>query len=255
MNDSINNPNDYGCNPFDDCDEESLPQIYKLRYYDKDNNYKEYSSFNGFIKEKSEIINGGVKINKIIDNIFFKSPDFDYVDANGIIHLITESQYLVCLNIGFFGLQPVFETTGDGTRYFDRFDMYDIGTMIPNILDANEYIFTNCDFCTVDEQITLVVVFRSKKDGQYRYVYMNDSSYDDIYGFQEIKNLVTDGMILNPSQVFTEVDSIKQLGDVSIAMTDYGFWDIETNTTDDIVYSYNGRKSYSTLDNHEWIVE
>ncbi len=35
---------------------------------------------------------------------------------------------------------------------------------------------------------------------------------------------------------------MRELDSVSIAMTDYGFWDIEVNATNDITYSYSGKK-------------
>lgn len=38
--------------------------------------------------------------------------------------------------------------------------------------------------------------------------------------------------------MFSKVESIKELGDITIAMTDYGFWDIEPNTTNNITYSF-----------------
>ena len=39
-------------------------------------------------------------------------------------------------------------------------------------------------------------------------------------------------------------------------MTDSGFWDIEHNSTNDITYSYSGRKSYSRFPpTYEWVVE
>ena len=35
---------------------------------------------------------------------------------------------------------------------------------------------------------------------------------------------------------------MRELDTVAIAMTDYGFWDIEPNTTNDITYTYSGGK-------------
>ena len=56
-------------------------------------------------------------------------------------------------------------------------------------------------------------------------------------------------MIAQPDDVFKKVDSIKSLDNITIALTDYGFWDIETNTTNDVTYSYTGEdnlKEYGT---------
>ena len=38
---------------------------------------------------------------------------------------------------------------------------------------------------------------------------------------------------------------MRELNTVAIAMTDYGFWDIEPNTTNDITYTYRGKKKIS----------
>lgn len=35
---------------------------------------------------------------------------------------------------------------------------------------------------------------------------------------------------------------MRELDNVAIAMTDYGFWDIEVNATNDTTYSYSGGK-------------
>lgn len=114
----------------------------------------------------------------------------------------------------------------------------------------SKYEFTNCDFKVVNGQTTLFVVFKENepRDGEefprYRYLYLNPDDFDFIYGFPEIKSLVNDQMIVPPDDVFHKVEYIKQLDAVAIAMTDYGFWDIEPNRTNDVVYSYRGLKKY-----------
>ena len=55
-------------------------------------------------------------------------------------------------------------------------------------------------------------------------------------------------MIVPPSEVFSKVDSVRELDTVNIALTDYGFWDIEVNRTNNITYSYRGGKSYGNID-------
>ena len=197
MNDYIANSNPYGGNPFGDV--ESVPPSNRLWYWDEkdgDGNPTKYSSFNGFVLKRSKESNDGVRISKIVENVFFKSPDFrngefDYDDVRCVIG---ESQYLVCLTIGFFGLVPVFE---DGE--FLRFEMYDIGKRIVNILDSSRYEFVYCDFTTIDDQITLFLELKSKDDGNCRYLYMNSDSFDSVYGFKEMTKLVSDGMVVKPS--------------------------------------------------------
>ena len=51
-------------------------------------------------------------------------------------------------------------------------------------------------------------------------------------------------MVVPPSDVFSKVEKIRELDTVNIAMTDYGFWDIEANQTNNTTYSYRGGKSY-----------
>lgn len=51
-----------------------------------------------------------------------------------------------------------------------------------------------------------------------------------------------------PSDVFSKVDSVRDLDTVNIALTDYGFWDIEANRTSNVTYSYRNGKSYENTD-------
>ena len=55
-------------------------------------------------------------------------------------------------------------------------------------------------------------------------------------------------MVVPPSDVFSKVEKVKELDTVNIAMTDYGFWDIEANQTNNTTYSYRGGKSYENTD-------
>lgn len=48
--------------------------------------------------------------------------------------------------------------------------------------------------------------------------------------------------------MFKSVESIRELDNVTIALTDYGFWDIETNQTKDVTYSYRGMKTHQDVD-------
>jgi hypothetical protein len=76
----------------------------------------------------------------------------------------------------------------------------------------------------------MFVVFAEDIDSiqiQYHYVFLNESSTDRLYGFTEIKEVSLDQMIVEPHKVFSKVEALRTLDTVSIAMTDYGFWDIE----------------------------
>ena len=47
--------------------------------------------------------------------------------------------------------------------------------------------------------------------------------------------------------MFNKIDSIRELDNVSIALTDYGFWDLERNETKDITYSYKRMKTFAEV--------
>lgn len=81
-------------------------------------------------------------------------------------------------------------------------------------------------------------------DGKYHYLFLNESSLDETYGFTEIDSVVIDQLIVPPMDVFKKVDSIRELDNVNIALTDYGFWDIEANHTNNTTYSYRKGKKY-----------
>ena len=125
--------------------------------------------------------------------------------------------------------------------------MYDLGSKILNIdqeqYAKDEFVFTECSFIVIDELITLFIVFKDK-GGQYHYVFLNDNTYDSLYDFTQVSSLNMNGMIVNPSDEVKKIDSVKSLDSISIAMTDYGFWDIEPNSTNHMTYSYRGEKNF-----------
>ena len=128
----------------------------------------------------------------------------------------------------------------------------DIGEDIPNINHEKylnkKYDFLWCEFASIDEEATLFIVFRDLDEGGgYHYAYLNESTYDRNYGFVEIRQVVNDTLVVDPDKVFSKVESIKELDNVTIALTDYGFWDLEPNQTNTITYSYRGGKSHSNV--------
>ena len=68
-----------------------------------------------------------------------------------------------------------------------------------------------------------------RKGNDYYYIYLNDDSYDPVYGLTPIKTIAVGSLIVPPEDVFKKVESIKELDNVTIALTDHGFWDIEPN--------------------------
>ena len=174
-------------------------------------------------------------INNIVENQFRGSAlvGQDEMNADDIVSALSRCKYLVCLTSGFYGLQLSDEE--------NSWIIHDFSSTIPNIVSDNrdKFNFKYCGFNVVGEKTTLFIVF-TDVNGKYHYAYMNDESHDPVYGFKEIDLLVTDQLVVSPWDVFNKVDSLKQLGSASIALTDYGFWDIEPNETTSKVYSYQG---------------
>ena len=145
----------------------------------------------------------------------------------------------MCLTKKFYGLQM--KKDGDGK--FEGFIVHDIGSMIQNIdpdmygqtgadnYDGGRYEFMFTGFHVVDDTNTMFLVFKEEKDGKdkYHYLFLNENSYDKVYGFSTIQSIVVDQLVANPEDVFSRVEAIKTLDSVNIALTDYGFWDLEKN--------------------------
>ena len=64
---------------------------------------------------------------------------------------------------------------------------------------------------------------------------------------RELQSVVVDGLVVDAFSVFTNVEAVRQLDSVCIALTNYGFWDVEPNTTKYVTYSYNGGKDYALI--------
>ena len=128
--------------------------------------------------------------------------------------------------------------------------MVDIGGRIPNI-DGEEYRagkfhFQVCGFHSISEVVALFVVFLDA-NGKSHYIYLNDETYDGTYGFNSIVNAVVDGQLVPVENVFGKVTGLKEMDSVSVVFTDYGFWDLETNDSNGISYSYRGGKSHQQI--------
>jgi hypothetical protein len=149
---------------------------------------------------------------------------------------------LLCGHGGIYGLEAYWDTTG-GDLAFKGFKLHDIGATLPIIDKSLEYKF--CSFHVIGnaDETTLFLAVK-ESGGLYHYLYLNESSIDETYGFTEIDSVVVDQLIVQPSEVFSWVDSVRELDTVNIALTDYGFWDIEVNQTNNITYSYRNGKSY-----------
>ena len=210
-------------NIFGDLDIEPFQDI-QVKFGDQ-----EYSSVNDFIKKKAIENNGRQTINSITVNIFRGNVfTFDGLRC---------SKYILCTTSGLYGLEFEF-TNGVVTQFI----MHDFSEMMKNMMDSN-YEFVDCQFISIDESSTMVVVCIDS-NGEYHYLYMNDESFDEVYGFNVIDKLETNGVPFPVSSAISKVEYIKSLGTQDIVMTDYGFWGIEPNMTNDITYSYRGMKDY-----------
>ena len=163
--------------------------------------------------------------------------------------MISNCRYLLCVPDGFYGLEAYWKDDHQGNRIFSGFMLHDIGSTLPIL--GKDFNFKFCSFHVIGggDETTLFLTVKEKGDGgKCHYLYLNESSLDETYGFTEIDSVVADQLIVHPSEVFSKVESIRELDTVNIAMTDYGFWDVEENQTNNITYSYRNGKSYENED-------
>lgn len=234
MNNFVLYENPFGVNPFEEVN---------LANVEEDNPVDDWT-FNKFVKEHAENQGRSISINCIVENLFYKS-DIEQYDKDSAIfgNIIPKCKYIVCLTDGMYGLQPVWNSENK----FIKFKCHDISSLIPNIDQAlhakHKYEFNICGFHVINKHLTMFVVFNEQTSDtkQYHYVFLNEDSYDKVYGFTQIESIVVDSMITEPSKVFNKIESLRTLDNVSIAMTDYGFWDLEKNTTNNKTYSFRGQ--------------
>lgn len=222
---------DVGSNPFD------------KPLFDKSGN--EINS--GFNNWMGDLDNGS--LNCIIENRFYKNTmkdegaehkKTDFADS------LTKCKYLFCVPSGFFGLENHYDST---TRTFDGFVLHDIGGGLPILQNTFNYKF--CSFHVIgsgDESTLFLTIYETsstRHPEKYHYLFVNESSLDETYGFTEIDSVLVDQLVVPPSNVFSWVDQIRELDTVNIAMTDYGFWDLEDNNTNNVQYSYRGGKEFN----------
>ena len=194
-------------------------------------------SANAWFKEKR------LKINSIVENAFFNNVAFEGMH-------ICNCKYILCCT------PPSHEFSGllglgihrEGDK-FDGLVLYDIGAESHNFISEME--FKTCSFHAIGEETTflLVAIDASNSIGaqkpKYKYFFLNESTFDPTYGFSEIDQVVVDGLTVDVDTAFDKVEQMRELDNVAIAMTDYGFWDIEVNATNDTTYSYSGQKEIS----------
>ena len=231
MNNFYQYANPFGGNPFD-CDlykvtdESETPQSMEVTF-------NEWMAWDG-----------NQELNCIVENRFYKSRMEDEGDLNKskFARIISNCRYLLCVPSGFYGLQAYWDDE-DGS--FNGFILWDIGKMLPILGKDFDYMFCSFHVIGNSNETTLFLAVREKSpSGKYHYLYLNESSLDGTYGFAEIDSVVVDQLVVPPSEVFSKVESIRELNTVNIAMTDYGFWDLEANQTNNTTYSYRKGKKY-----------
>ena len=231
MNNFYQYANPFGGNPFD-CD------LYKITDESETPQSMEVT-FNEWMAW-----DGNRELNCIVENRFYKSRMEDEGDLNKskFTKVISDCRYLLCVPSGFYGLQAHWDDE-DGS--FKGFILWDIGKMLPILGKDFDYMFCSFHVIGNSNETTLFLAVREKSSSRkYHYLYLNESSLDGTYGFTEIDSVVVDKLVVPPSEVFSKVESIRELNTVNIAMTDYGFWDLEANQTNNTTYSYRKGKKY-----------
>ena len=188
---------------------------------------------------------GNRELNCIVENRFYKirMKDEGDLDNSGFAKIIADCRYLLCVPSGFYGLQTYWN---DDDGSFNGFILWNIGEMLPILSKDFDHMFCSFHVIGNSDETTLFLAVREKSSSKkYHYLYLNESSLDGTYGFTEIDSVVVDQLVVPPSDVFSRVESIRELNTVNIAMTDYGFWDLETNQTDNTTYSYKNGKKYN----------
>lgn len=227
MNNFDKNPNPFGENPFD-----------KELFYPNGNPME--VTFNDWLGE-----DGKKELNCIVENRFYKSVLEDEGAISPDVHfgqLISKCRYLLCVPDGFYGLESNWD---DGL--FLGFKLHDIGETQPILssFKSKDFNYKFCSFHVIGnkDETTLFLAIQDE-NGAHHYLYLNESSLDETYGFTMIDSVVVDQLIVPPSDVFSKVEEVRELDTVNIALTDYGFWDIEENTTNNKTFSYRNGKRY-----------
>lgn len=135
-------------------------------------------------------------LNCIIENRFYKNvlrDDGAKGQPNKFGDTISNCRYLLCASNGFFGLQEHWmddETSGE--MVFQGFMLHDIGSFLP-ILGKDLY-YRFCSFHVIgdSDETTLFLAVQEKDNSKYHYLYLNESSIDETYGFTEIDSVVVD---------------------------------------------------------------
>lgn len=174
MNDFYVNPNPFGgdVNPF------ACP-LYS-------GNSVRWGSFNEFLKASK------TRVNCIVENLFRNNPVYSGSDLGSAI---ANCQYIVCTTNRLYGLRPRKSNKGE----FKGFQLIDIGALVNNIDNdqyfSNQFQFLFCGFHVVSDTCTFFLVFSDQTE--FHYVYFNEGTYDQTYGFAAMKTIAVDQLIVD----------------------------------------------------------
>lgn len=137
-------------------------------------------------------------LNCIVENRFYKNvlrDDGARGESNTFGQMISNCRYLLCVPGGFYGLEAYWKKDDDGSRTFAGFILHDIGSTLPIL--GKDFNFKFCSFHVMGngDETTLFLAVREMDDGEegkYHYLYLNESSLDETYGFTEIDSVVVD---------------------------------------------------------------
>lgn len=142
-----------------------------------------------------------MKINSIVENAFFNNVAFEGMH-------VCNCKYILCCT------PPLHEFSGllglgiyrEGNEFLGL-DLYDIGAESPNFISEME--FKTCSFHAIDEETTFLLAaieHNSSAKPKYRYFFLNESSFDPVYGFSEIAKVVVDGLTIEVDKAFDKVE-------------------------------------------------
>lgn len=137
------------------------------------------------------------KLNCIIENRFYGiylQDEGAEGEDNRFGKIISSCKYLLCTSSGFFGLEEYWRTNKTtGSKEFKGFILHDIGSML-SVFGKSDLDYKFCSFHVIgdSDETTLFLVVQEQDTAKYHYLYLNESSIDETYGFTEIDSVVVD---------------------------------------------------------------
>ena len=136
------------------------------------------------------------KLNCIIENRFYGiylQDEGAEGEDNKFGWIISSCRYLLCTSSGFYGLEENWGTNNAGSKEFKGFILHDIGSML-SVFGKKALDYKFCSFHVIgdSDETTLFLAVQEQDTAKYHYLYLNESSIDETYGFTEIDSVVVD---------------------------------------------------------------